>query len=595
MIEELQQDPTSAAEGDDPQLTHAAVRAQYAAEPDANPALLAHMDHLVAREQGGSVSHELAASVGTAALAPEGLQDVPISAEQNDDENPESLASEQLNKLFDSIAQHADSLSSDQLGTLAKDMSRQPGGIFNLLEEGRYTAQELNGFIGRVRNYEISSYYVPILLEKAPDNLLSAAYSSEEEEKPSVIHDAITEHLQSTNPDLNAVRCLRKIHGTQDVLALSDTAGPHQADANVQKLISSESFSSIVLGADMSDQLSTAEKAARPLGETYEWTERYFKSLGLSEKLIDDIVFASFGRTTDKNGELDYDKYRAMVSGFSERTQRLDAEAINKLRAEAVIIDMDYYDVEQLDRMKRLVEGDRELIEYLQAGDVTVVFADSSGDPKGALKSDPQTYETSSGRTLGIKPSTVVFSAHGEPVDGMDFGDQGPGGRGFRIASHAQKPEDIAGDSLEILVYMVDEMMQDSRGIDDNEAAIGRRRIILDACHQEVRRSLVERVDQDGKVVISVESTAVSIVRAVNDPRLDVYAAPAAMGSMKTDTGMRMVEFYDPEDRSRYRDMDTSRVRVDAGGNLMEERVATVELHRYPTASREQVIADDFL
>jgi len=130
------------------------------------------------------------------------------------------------------------------------------------------------------------------------------------------------------------------------------------------------------------------------------------------------------------------------------------------------------------------------------------------------------------------------------------------------------------------LPRLVAEYMQDSRGVDEPQETVGRRRIILDSCSQ-ARPSQVWRDGPDDTWVDRDESTAESLALAANNPKLDVYAGKNVQSLHKTDRGFRMEEHIMlPKGNEVRVPMDITHVRVDERGKLVESEIQEVVLRR---------------
>jgi hypothetical protein len=193
------------------------------------------------------------------------------------------------------------------------------------------------------------------------------------------------------------------------------------------------------------------------------------------------------------------------------------------------------YNPEDLEGMSKLLDGDSEHIKHLQEGDVTVVFADATGDYNGAFTDVLRAYQTDGRRTilfevsrptdfyrrmsmlkqLGIKPSTIVMAAHGSP-GATSFGLPD---RGFNLTTNKHVAEMTSSNDAFILDearldrIASDEFMQPSRGIDDPADKIGRRSFIFNSCSSDV------------KFMGALPSTIETITRAINRPDVDTYGA----------------------------------------------------------------------
>jgi hypothetical protein len=237
---------------------------------------------------------------------------------------------------------------------------------------------------------------------------------------------------------------------------------------------------------------------------------------------------------------------------------------------------------------------------------VTVVFGTAQSDHNGALKTNSNLYATASGRTLffevnkrrdfnryrallkrtNVRASTMVFAAHGDPVKGMNFGK-------VQVRPHSRdRKNDISVDDMGAVVSAMEDITQDSRGKDDPEEAIGKRRVILHSCSQEVQKAEVTRTLPNGQKVVRIESTAESIMRTLNKRDLETYAVDAVMALLQEGTGARAVRFPDYDKRPDYHEpWEVTRLVFDSANELVALRQATLELRPHTPQPRVTMIA----
>jgi hypothetical protein len=324
---------------------------------------------------------------------------------------------------------------------------------------------------------------------------------------------------------------------------------------------------------------------------------------GIPETLRNDIWFAAYSRTSNPDtGHADSLNLQVVAEAVAFRVDKLGIDTVMKLREKAGIINIDYYSVDQLRLMSRLIDGDEKAIQHLQAGDVTVVFNDAKTDWNGAIRENSNLYATESGRTLffeindvedfdsyrellvklGVKPSTMVLATHGKPGK-ITFGG---------VSEYNEYPESIATTTLtRAIARFANEAMQDSRGIDDNREAKGRRRIIMHSCSKGVpvetwrtperTKKLWRRNNQldHPEMVKSEESSAETLLRTIANRKLDMYAADAVTGFEATEHGIKMHEFLDEKSKVS-KPMDATRLRLDRRGRFIERHVKEVVLRR---------------
>ena len=136
----------------------------------------------------------------------------------------------------------------------------------------------------------------------------------------------------------------------------------------------------------------------------------------------------------EEGGALDRDAWHTAMKWYIDNFNFLGSQRVRLLRNDWGIVNLDRYAPGQLQRMARLSEGDRELIEHLKNNDVTLMLTDRFGDP-GEISADHIEAEETLDETLlfsevgnvwgvyhpfvklarryGIKVSTAIASAHG--------------------------------------------------------------------------------------------------------------------------------------------------------------------------------------
>jgi len=601
-------------------LTHTEVRDAYARDPRAHPALLSHMNRLAAQEirmpEDSEPVRPLVIRIGQAPAdtleqtntwydvdtSPDTMAEVEEDIEfmdgKEDWQTPDGL------KLESYLLRMADYQGENAKTPVAAMMHSR---IRQLIEHGAYTPVELNKFIGGMATYTeqgLFGYNDDMLhvLNNAPGHKLLAAYKAS---KPTSTHpsehgapgvyevfDRLSFAVVSKPQVLSA---LATMYETDDALGLVDTEGEHQKDPIVRRFIAKGTFARNVVMAD----LLNPKLMNRAYTYDQDWGKRYLtKIAGLPPRTADDLLNVSYIRTRPEETQHVMPAYADMLINTETAVRDTSPETLQLAHDKAGILNLDRYTPEQLERTVKLLQGDPELISHLQAGDVIVVFTDAVGDHNGAFNNIAKTYETPSGRTLffevrkraelnryrvllqkaGVRPSTVVFAAHGKPDTGMSYG-----GAGFsvNVRSDKEQSKDLELLHLEALPRLVDEWMQDSRGIDDNEQAKGRRRILLHSCSQAARRQLVVRTDKDGQTRFDAESTAEVLTRNAHHPRLDVYASDVPFGTQRTSHGMKLFKFQNDDGTGTLdKPTEATRLAMDSEGRMMELRTRTIELRK---------------
>lgn len=436
-----------------------------------------------------------------------------------------------------------------------------------------------------------------------PKDKVEEMYFSEEHSKDlrKVLEEA--SGYQGTSKSLSILKSIYHADTLLD-LAVEDSASSR--DPIVQKLLREPKATEIMIDALTEDR--DWLKNIAPTDETRakrDYADRLLgERVGLPKNLRDEILFASYARTSNsKTGEVNTARLRTHLKLVAERTEELGVDNVEKLREKTGIVNLEYYTKADLELMSviakdehEMTDKDREVIKHLQDGDVTVVFTDAKGGYNEAFRGISRKYGTDSRRTLffevnekgdfynhmvrlrrlRVKPSTCVMVAHGAPGL-MAVGN--PNDSKEWLYNDTSDSEMVAWRGIP---RFVDSYMQDSRGIDDNEEAIGHRRIVLDSCSQAVPAPIYRREEVDGEVVItkSKESSAETLVKTMNNAKVDVFAGKGDLSTQGTARGLIMKEHIETPKGEELRDLPVTRTRMDEHGNITEEDFNELILRR---------------
>jgi hypothetical protein len=509
--------------------------------------------------------------------------------------------------------------------------------VYDMFEDEDYTPEQVNAFISaslhahRVENAAFEkidgSPQSSNIASTAINTLVQALGQTRDIyfSKDKAASEDLRELLMAVDDPLQheaSLRFIRVLYKYDDVLDLLEPDNVALKDPTVRMLLEKDTTIEAILKTLQleHDILWPDEASAEDCSVARrDWADRYLKLVvGLPEAVRDDFQFSAYSRTTDsETGLVDKDTLADTLQRITWSTDKLDKSDIEELRKNAGIVNLDYFEPQQLELMTNLLSMDEQTIKHLQEGDVTVVFTDASGDYNGAFSTNAETFATPSGRTLffeihgprdlykymnflhsaGIKPSTLVLGAHG--ADGKIKFNEGDAAFAFSAGIDGGE-QSYATTLSKALPRLISEFMQDSRGIDDNPEAIGRRRVIIHSCCQakpvEITRPRLpmhskpkfdEELDwrEIGKppMVRTKESTAEAITRRANNPHLDVYAPSdvAALYENDADTGMRYERVINPGTKDEWREpMTTSHFFMDVYGNLIQQEVDEVLLRR---------------
>ncbi|HKR81919.1 MAG TPA: hypothetical protein VJR27_02875 [Candidatus Saccharimonadales bacterium] len=506
--------------------------------------------------------------------------------------------------------------------------------MYNLLAGARNSTEEVQGFVAaslRASKAERQAYAEagndPSLssislatvdaLMQVPEQVQSIYFSKESRNIRELLKTA-EDHVQVEA----ALALTTVLYGYDDVLDLVIDDAARQ-DPTVTALLRKPSSIEALLSTLKMEHHTLWPDTMPPEEKSIarrDWADRYLERVvKLPEKLRDDLQFAWMSRTSYlETGLANENALYTALEDVTYQTARIPLQDLERLHDSAGLVNLDYYQSDQLELMADLVYMDEETIAYLQAGDVTAVFTDAFGDYNGAFKNNHEKYATESGRTLffevtrprglyaamiflknaGVKPSTLVVAGHGAAGE-IYFG---KGKDEFSLAAGIDGPaHQFALTLSKALPRLVsDEFMQASRGIDDNPEAIGRRRVIMNSCCQAnpttvVRPRLPEnslpKLDEQlewrepGKapMVRTRESMAESMTRLMNNPQVDTYAAAEEIGVFENDgqTGLRFK--YITNENTPYERLEhlpVSHFSMDRFGNLVRQEIDELILRR---------------
>lgn len=269
--------------------------------------------------------------------------------------------------------------------------------------------------------------------------------------------------------------------------------------------------------------------------------ELLHKHGGLSIKLYDSFQNASESRLKPAplfgEGDLRLYNQHAVMKSVDRSIDVLDAvgaDALNRLHDEVGLVNLDRYLPQDINNLRRLIDGDVKFIEHLQAGDVMISAIDTYGDHNGAFDTAYDQVRRRSDRSLmfeigrssdlyrhmillqkaGVKPSTIVVGGHGLP-GATHFGMSGAHNNFAYIVDESirrgERDVDISRANLGRILG--DEFMQPSRGIDDPEGRIGEVTVIISSCSSDVEYSQ------------SIPSTAEVVALTATQPDIDETVA----------------------------------------------------------------------
>jgi hypothetical protein len=508
-----------------------------------------------------------------------------------------------------------------QIETALETGNYDGGQLAAFIQQARLVCETFADAAGRQRGQPEPTEYGPILgaIGRAPLDKLRAVYDSPE---LSVDLKFMLESGGQPGETETAVNLLQRLYGAEDYLDLYEPGSVSAADPTVQKLLSHEHIAYVLTSA-------LERKSARwPEGleptevstAKRDWGDRFLGSVaGLPKDQRDELQFAAYARNANPKTGLVSEVYlRNMLITTFNNVRSLGLAKIKQLREQAGIVNIDYYQADSLKLLSALIEGDPAVVDHFKNGDTTVALVDAKGDYNGALQSTAHDFSVDSQRSivfevnkpsdyyrhmlllkrLGIKPATLVIAAHGQPGSIT----VGQGETAFKLVNDlkseaAAQPNQLPVAAAKGLGRLIQTMMQDSRGIDDNPAAAGRRRLILKSCSQAKPIEVTRYYQESGHGLRGLwnsltdnfsyvpytrqESMADTILRRANEPKLDVFAGEAELLVNRTDRG---ISFSTPDNtpsgKIELKPLAASHFRLDKYGNVVVSKVEEIVLRR---------------
>lgn len=495
-------------------------------------------------------------------------------------------------------------------------------GVRESVSSGKYNPAELNGIIGEmgeIKNHAISllnnsspeeafptahiktlSREPLYLLKEVPGLTLREAYFSASKEDNSAIKNALAEAIVR-NEGIKSLELtadvLSKVYGNLPIkkLAENEVAGD---DPRVKALAQHPAFDELLIhniGKGFEEGQTNAERTARSYREAGKLLTNKF---GLPADLSGEFVSALEYRNKKDieadgdNAERDIPRLQTSLLKAKANIETLGADEIVNIRRACGIVNLDGYTPAQLQRMARIIEDDPAAIEHIQAGDSTVYLTDAKGDHNGAYAGGRK-WEGESGRALffeiirpsdfyrhmlflqkrGIKPSTVIVNAHGQPGK-MGFGDEAQ--RRFRVGNGYTGADFSLPEAVGIK-RLAEDFMQNSRGIDDDEASVGRRKLLLLSCSQAQLTSSLD-VDEQGNFKTRIhKSTADTIAQTANVPNLDIYAPQRPVGIQESADKTGLIFLENAQSKNQ---VPASKITCQADGKITTTFVDEIPLRR---------------
>jgi hypothetical protein len=514
-----------------------------------------------------------------------------------------------------------------QIETALETGNYDGGQLAAFIQQARLVCETFADAAGRKRGQPEPTEYGPVLgaIGRAPLDKLRTVYDS-----PELSADLkfMLESCGQPGETETAVNLLQRLYGAENYLDLFEAGSVPAADPTVQKLLSQKHIAYVLTSALERKSTRWPESLAPAEVSTAkrDWGDRFLGSVaGLPKDQRDELQFAAYARTANpKTGLVSEVDLRNLLITTFNNVRSLGLPKVKQLREQAGIVNLDYYQAHSLQLLSALIEGDPAVVDHFKAGDTTVALVDAKGDYNGALRSTAHDFSVDSLRSivfevnqpsdyyrrmillnrLGIKPATLVIAAHGKP--GVIT--VGQGETAFNLVNDLKseaagvQPNQLPVAAAKGMSRLIRTMMQDSRGIDDDPSAAGRRRLILKSCSQAKPVEVTRYYQEPGHGLRGLwnsltdnfslvpytrqESMADTILRRANDPKLDVYAGEAELLVKRTDRGISFKTRDETQPgEPAVKPLAASHFRLDKYGNVVVSRVEEIVLRRSAEAA----------
>lgn len=463
--------------------------------------------------------------------------------------------------------------------------------------------------VENVFGYESEDHPFGALQDKLGTDVLVSALRSEPIEGP--LHAALEDDLREAGTSKHIVvsemELLRNLYGREtdtELLGLDDD----EYAERVRVLLHNENALKWMHHDEkVYDSDATWEKN---IIRRQEWMAKAISaSAGITQEEARDYAFTASRKGDEKE-----------VLKILQAFEVFGAERIRNLSAKTGIKGLEGYSIKQLERMERFSVDPEEMTRDLADRDVTAVLINRSGDHNGVFTSAADIYEDDDNTLFfeidsmsdiykymsrlhkaGIEPSTLVLAAHSNVGKFMVYDERHPERRRMDIAAVAgtklvaalaedgEQPEGrrktYAIEGLKGFARLVEDYMQPSRGIDDDDSNVGRKKIIFQACHAGSKTELRELDGEGNQTQIGMESVISQISKDLLNSgvtsKIDVYGAPGGIQMHRTEKGVRysgMPEYSEDGGFERSK-LHAERMRIE-NGKMAEQSIEEIALRK---------------
>jgi hypothetical protein len=467
------------------------------------------------------------------------------------------------------------------------------------------TAAEV-GIRNKISGSVMPTSPLSIAFVRLGESTIARGFSAETDAGP--LHEAVKSSLDEQYIDSALLTMLKQAYGVDTATDLLGVHGDEYADELRGSLLKKSPLARMRYMDERRDPDFTwteMQAAAR------DWMAHAITAAtGVSPAEAADYAFSLSRRGMDSEEH---------TADVITKMNHFGPERLKKLADVTGIYGLETYSLEQLERMVSFVDNPEATAENLAHHDVSVAMVNRFGDYSGVLHRTAADIDDQSGRTLffeianmadiyrhmitlkkaGIKPSTLLLAAHSavgrffvadERVSSserrrVDFADIA----GKRLVASVVETENdkqpgVLGYSMHGmagLARIVEDYMQPSRAIDDDETDQGRKKIIFSACHAGAETELNDLDDADEKYQVEMDSVVGRLGKDLQasdvSASVDIYGAPDGMQMHRTEHGVRYSG--QPVDGVERIPLHAVRVRLEAG-NLSKTEVDDILLRK---------------
>jgi hypothetical protein len=420
--------------------------------------------------------------------------------------------------------------------------------------------------------------------------------------------DDLTQAVEQTTgalgPELNV---LKEAYGLETATDLLGIGGDDYSDKLRELLLQGQTIRWV---RHLDEERGADFKWPETQKAMHTWMSKAVEAAtGIPVAEASDYVFTASRRGKDED-----------IISIIKKFDHFGVDRIREIAKATGIHGLEAYSVEQLERMEEFAHDPARVAERLTSHDVIAVMVNRVGDHNGVMSNVASDFDDDKKRVLffeinrmddiyrrmvtlrkaGIKPSTLVLAAHSAPGQFMVSDVREKAAQKRDIATVAGRklvamvnsngeldPGDFGYSmhGMKGMARLVDNYMQPSRAIEDNDADKGREKIIFQACHgaSEVKSS---DIDESGEKVQTGMQSVVSqlgsdLIKSGVETSIDIYGAPGGIQLQRNGRGVHYTgqpTSFDQAIEGRPH-LSAQRIRIEAG-SLTKEEVHDIPLRK---------------